>query len=264
MNAIEKDVRHGDSFQQMQNSNQNTLFGEASIEDTPDPVIADTEPWSLMEELRQEREVTGIYLSGHPLDDYRLEINTFVSSPLNKIDETKDRDLRVAGIVTAKNERVSRKGRKFCLFTVEDFTGAYQFALFGTQYLELGHQIQEGYCLLISGKRSLRYNSEEEYEFRISSVELLEKKKQMLLEGKETSIKRIVLRLTVDEITDMLIEEIEQLCKTHPGKYGLSLKIVDPEGKSSIDFTCRNFRISIDQELIDQLESMPEVSYKLN
>ena len=124
LSLLEKAVRYGSNVQNTSASQQNSLFGEMQGGvDLREPSSFGSDEWSLLEKLKKEKEVTGIYISGHPLDDYRLEIETFTNCTLNDIEKQKNKELKLAGIVTATETKIAKNGNYYCRFTIEDFTG---------------------------------------------------------------------------------------------------------------------------------------------
>ena len=139
---LEKVMKYGAKFQENENSSQVSLFGDASEVQIPEPVVPPCEEWGTMEKLRREKEVVGIYISGHPLDDFKTEIDAFCNAPVSAFNHMEDyvnRELAVTGVITDVQHRVSKNGKGWALFTMEDYTDSYEFRIFGEEYLKYRH-----------------------------------------------------------------------------------------------------------------------------
>ncbi|MAU73542.1 MAG: DNA polymerase III subunit alpha, partial [Flavobacteriaceae bacterium] len=147
---LEKTVKYGAKYQESVNSSQISLFGEGVINDTSELTIPDCEEWINLERLKKEREVVGIYISAHPLDDYLKEINNFTStglSSLNDLNRIVNKDFYVGGIINEVEHLVSKTGNGFGVFSFEDFNDQYKFRIFGEDYLKYKHLIEENKIL---------------------------------------------------------------------------------------------------------------------
>src|SRR5690606_14940445 len=139
---LEKAVKYGSKYQENKNSAQVSLFGEASEVQIPEPIVPPCEDWGTMEKLRREKEVVGIYISGHPLDDFKKEITAFCNtsvSAFTNLDDYVNRELSVAGVITDVQHRVYKNGKGWALFTLEDYTDSHEFRIFGEEYLKFRH-----------------------------------------------------------------------------------------------------------------------------
>ncbi len=139
---LEKVIKYGAKFQENENSSQVSLFGDASEVQIPEPTVPPCEEWGTMEKLRREKEVVGIYISGHPLDDFKTEINAFCNASVSCASELENyvnRELSFAGVITDVQHRISKNGKGWALFTVEDYTDTFEFRIFGEEYLKYRH-----------------------------------------------------------------------------------------------------------------------------
>ena len=168
LNVLEKAVKYGNNLQNSQITQQSSLFGGAGGGgEIAEPPVFACEEWSLLEKLKKEKEVTGLYISGHPLDDYRLEIATFTNCPLNEIEKKKDKEVKITGIVAATETKIAKNGNPYCRFTMEDFTGSYNFSVFGKDYLAFKTYIEtSGALLYMTGRYQPRWDGKE-YEFKM-------------------------------------------------------------------------------------------------
>lgn len=258
LTVIDKATKYGSTLQNAQNSNQNSLFGAVgdTNSDIPEPPVSPCEEWSLLEKLKKEKEVIGIYLSGHPLDDYKLEIRTFTNCPLNDVENRKDKELKVAGIINATETKIAKNGNSYCRFSIEDFDGTYNFALFGKDYLAFKTFVETPNAMLhITGKYQTRWDGKE-YEFKILRIELLSE-----IRGKLT--KSLTLEIPTEDITEGLIKELDATIAKYPGNMKLRLKLKDEQEGILIGLNSSNKTVDINNELLRELDSM-HINYSLN
>lgn len=258
MNLIEKAVRYGANVQGSAGSQQNSLFGEMQGGvDLTEPTSFGSEEWSLLEKLKKEKEVTGIYISGHPLDDYRLEIKTFTTGTLADIDKVKNREVKVAGIVTTTETKFSKNGNPYCRFTIEDFTSNYAFALFGKDYLQFKTFVETPNAMLhITGRYQSRWNSETEFEFKITKIDLLSEVRTRLTKSLTLEVPCLVL-------DEKLIENIDAAVSKFPGKTKLRLKLIDEEESIVVSVNATQRNIDLNNDLLKELDQL-RISYVLN
>jgi DNA polymerase-3 subunit alpha len=221
-------------------------------------VLAPVEEWPPLEKLKKEKDVVGIYISGHPLDTYRLEIKTFTNCTLKDIPENKDKELRIAGIVSSTQTKVSKTGNQFAIFVLEDFEGTYEFALFGKDYIQFKNFIETQAALLyISGRYQARYNQPDNYEFKISKIELLPDIRAKLT-------KRLSLRMPAEAITERMTDELLALFAKYPGKFPISVKLKSEAEQISITLNSRKVTVDISNEMLDELRTFEELEFALN
>lgn len=257
INALEKAIKYGNQYQSRISAAQSSLFGESAMMETVQPPIPECEPWPLIELLQNEKEVTGMYIYGHPLDDYKMELSTFCNTKVTEIEGAKEKDIRMAGIVTSVVHRVDKKGRKYGRFVIEDYSGSATFTLFAEDYLKFKHFLGEGYILYIKGRNQLRFKSEDQFEFRIHQIELLS-------EIRDKYTKVIELNVDINDINEGLIDDLESLLKSHNGKCLLKINVIDREEKYKIGFSAKRLKVDISNELLDELSKIPHLTYKLN
>jgi DNA polymerase-3 subunit alpha len=243
---LEKLLKYGQAHQGDKVMSANSLFGDLS--DTvsiPEPPLPKVPEWGLMQKLQREKDVVGIYLSGHPLDDYRYEWENF-ASPLANIENFKGRKVNVAGIVTKAEHRISQKGTGWGRFTIGDYTGSLEITMFSESYAKFKTFFDEGMSIYVEGEYKQRYNSDE-MEFRVANVRLLE----TIGEEKTQSI---TLKIPVEKVSADFIAQIEKLCTTHKGKHTLRMELMDYQSKEKIAFTSGARKVTVGNELIAALE----------
>jgi DNA polymerase-3 subunit alpha len=257
---IENLVRYGNKYQNDQNTNQQSLFGDAHSIEIAKPEIPSTGDWKKLEQLKREKEVIGIFLSAHPLDDFKLEIDTFCNVTLNEfsdINNLRGRDLTLAGIVTDVHHATTKTGKPFGFLTLQDFTESYRLALFGKDYENFRKYCYMDYPLMLKGKVQPRPYNEEELEFKIKTI-------MMLSQVREEMVENLQLTIPLNTINQSLIDEIKEHALAKKGKVNLKFKIIDTEENIGIELFSRTERIDVTNELIEFLNKKTEIQYSIN
>ncbi len=253
---LEHLVRYANAYQAQKAQAATSLFGELQEEvllDEPAPPVA--KEWTLLHKLNREKEVTGIYVSGHPLDDYRLEVSNFVTCSVDKIDDYQQRSsVKVAGIITSERHMVSKNGNGWGIFELSDYDGTFEFKLFGEDYQKFKHLLEGGKALFITGgwQQSWRGDGQE---FKVKDIRLLEG----LGESMTSSI---TLRLPLDQLTPELVEELDLLCTRHSGEHKLRITFIDRSNSMKLKLAARERRVLADNAFVSQLERLG-VDYKV-
>jgi len=219
-----------------------------------------SEPWSTLQQLNLEKEHVGIYLSAHPLDEFRFEIDHFCTAnlaDLQTIDTLKGKELRVAGIVTSIEHKITKKGKPFGRMTVEDFSDNHTFTFFSQDYLNFKNFMQPGYSILLSGKIESHQFNEGELEFKVREINLL-------ADVREKMIRSVTLSISLHSISKPLVTEIVSILNRNKGQTALRFKIYEPAEKVSIDLFSRGFRIELNREVLQFLNNHPEIEFKID
>lgn len=257
---IEQLTRYGSKAQQEKNNVQQTLFGSTdSGFEIQKPEIPNEEGWSKLENLSKEKELIGIYLSAHPLDDYKFDIDTFCNYTLSDIKDPAPlvgREITIGGIVSEAKVLTTKKGTFYGRLTIEDFTDSFEITLFGKDFENNRKYFFVGYPLLIKG----RY---EHSKFRPGELEFYVRSIQMLSDAREDYIKKITIPLYVDDIDEDLIDQIRLVTKSNSGKVQLKIKVIDPKSKVSMEMFSRSYRINLNNEFISHLKKM-DINFKVN
>lgn len=251
---LEQLLKYGNALQDLNNQNQNSLFGDSIPISVPDPAPPKCREWSLIEKLTREKDVTGIYISGHPLDDYALEVKHYTTCPIDQIERFKDYNLRLAGLVVKANHRISQKGTGYGRFTVQDFNGSLEFSLFKEGYQRFKDILEEGQAVFLEG--TYRPGRSGEYEFFLNEVKLLDSVGDHLT-------KSITLLLPLQRIDEPIMNSLDEICDQHEGKHLLKIVMLDPKEELSLSFVSSGRRVNADSHFIQKIESMG-VKYKLN
>jgi DNA polymerase-3 subunit alpha len=257
---IESLIRYGNNSKTVKTSNQQSLFGETGGFDMIKPEPSNCPDWPKLEKLNREKEVIGIYLSSHPLDDFKLEINTFTTATLadlQNLREYLDRDVTVAGMVTDVRTGIGKNGKPYGSFTLQDYSDSFRFMLFDKDYIENSKFFIVGYYLLVKGRVQKRKYKEEEIEFKIKTINLLSSVKDEL-------IKSVTLKIDPENIDSEMINNLKKLISEHKGETELKFLFLDPDDKISLPMFSRTFRIRLNNELLSYLEDHPAIEFKVN
>ena len=247
---IEMIMRYGSKVQSEKNNNQQSLFGASTGFDLQKPEIPKAEDWSKLEKLNREKEVIGIYLSAHPLDDYRLEMDNFCNTTLTEMKDLpllNGKDVTIGGMVTSAKVQMTKSGNYFGKIVLEDYSDSWEMALFGKDFENYRKFCFEGYSLLLKGKVQPKSYNPSELEFKIKSI-------NMLSDVKSEMIKMVNITLPIHEITDNLVDDIKKQVESNKGKIQLKFKVIDPESKISIDLFSRTMKVNLSQKFIDYLK----------
>jgi DNA polymerase-3 subunit alpha len=258
MNLIEKMIRYGNNEQSAKTMNQNSLFGESISVEMSEPAVSKQEEYPLLEKLKYEKEVVGIYISGHPLDDYKLEIENFTNCSLKNIPEVKDKDLKIAGIISKTITKVSKTGNQYVSFTLEDFEGTFEFALFGKDYIQFKNFAETlGAMVYINGRYQPRYNQPDNFEFKILKIELLS-------EVRDKVSKNITVTIDAATLSERIIDEMKLIFEQHPGKLPVYMKLKHEGEEIVLNVYSRKFMVNPVNEVFKALHALEEVDVKLN
>jgi DNA polymerase-3 subunit alpha len=258
-NFIEKIVRYSSRMAELKAEATASLFGELGAgtgNDIAKPRIPTSEPWSVMEQLKNEKEVVGVYISGHPLDEYKTEIANFCNSNTGQLESRPNVAQTFAGIVTKVNVRTSANGNQFMIFTIEDYAGNYEFALFSKDYIQFERFIALDRLLFINGSYQLKNRHMDQMVFKIQSIELLSE----ILSDRTKEIK---LRLDLHRLTPALLDLLQETLERNKGDKKLTLEVYDEQEKIGMDFLSRKMQVNISKGLISELKELENVGFKL-
>ena len=257
---IESLIRYGNNAKELKNSSQQSLFGETGGFDMVIPEPGPCSDWPKLERLNREKEVIGIYLSSHPLDDFKLEISTFTTSTLadlQNLREYLERDVIIAGMVTDTKNGIGKNGKPYGSFTLQDYSDSFRFIMFDKDYIENSKFFITGYYLLIKGRVQKRRWKEEGLEFRIKTINLLSSVKDEL-------IKSVTLKISPENINNEMIKELNELIHENKGETELRFLFLDSDNNISLPMFSRTLRIRLNNGLISYLEDHPGIDFKVN
>lgn len=215
-----------------------------------------------LSEIAFEKDVIGFYISGHPLDLYRLEMKKFIKNKivdLRDVEKNKGKELSLGAMITSVNHRISKTGKPFGSFVIEDYDEAYELVLFGEDYLRFKMWLNPGEFLYIKGRLQDRYNQPGNTEFKISSI-------QLLSEVREKMLKNLTVKVPVEKVSAEWVDKVDEILRTvsvtHPGSCTLKFKVYDPtDSRILVDLPSRKFKVNPQNDLIDSLEKLAEIEF---
>lgn len=256
---MEYAIKFGNAYQEAQNAPPD-LFGDAVEAQIPEPKLPEEQPWEMLYQLAKEKEVIGLYLSGHPLDDFKFEINHFCNvsvGQLKNLEPLKDREVSFAGIVTSAQERNDKRGNPFGIFSIEDFSDTKEFLVFREDWNKIKLFMSKGSFVYVKGKVQKRKWGDE-YELKFNKVEWLS-------DVMENAAKTITLKLQLNELTEMKLHDISALIENEPqGKCRVEFMVEDPELKYQVKLPSKSVKLTIQKQFLEQVNMMDGVAYKLS
>ncbi|MGH2643298.1 MAG: DNA polymerase III subunit alpha, partial [Chitinophagaceae bacterium] len=269
--GLEKLVRFGSQVQANQMENTGTLFGDMDMPSLALPKIPDCDPWPLMVRLEKEKEVTGIYLSGHPLDTYRFELKYYHITPINDVKgfqvdmekkakengSVKDCIFRIAGFVSDAQDRISKKGNKYGKILLQDFSGNMELMLFGEDYVKFSQYLKPGLTIFLQGIMQSRQFNAQQIEFKIQQIQLLE-------DVKRKQTKDIEIVSSPESITGDQVSFLTENFLSHPGKSDLHLYLIDPSDGWKVELKSYHKKVEMNDELTRFLEKQDNMNIRIN
>jgi DNA polymerase-3 subunit alpha len=255
---LEHLLKYGTAYASQLISAKTSLFGASDDIMIPEPKIPKSEEWGLLAKLNKEKEVTGIFISGHPLDDYRIEIKSFTTCSVKDLDNQKNNSatINVAGMIVAPQHRISQKGTGWGKFELQDFDGSKEFVLFGEDYIKFKNYMNDGEAVYVSGKFRPSWRNKGDFDFNINEMSLLD------TVGKD-KIESIRLTIDIAKIDATFVEKLDKLCKRKEGKHKLKMLFIDSMNRQKLPLYSKDRKVNADNEFIVSLEKMG-VIYKVN
>ena len=279
---VETLIKYGQVYQSEQSSMQNSLFGDMGGIEIQTPPVPDCEQWSTMELLKRERELVGIYLSAHPLDDYAVVLNHMCNLHCPQLGREMDKkelsaieELTFGGIVTAVSQRWTKTNKPFGIVTIEDFEGQGELALFGEEWTKWQSMLQEEYHIYVTAQCVQRFRNNPD------AFDLVIKKIEFLSDVKEKSIEKFTIYIDSSMFGDSeqtsdtddtpqngnsILTDMETTLKSTPGKVPLYINIHDTKNNTNIQLYSRNITVDVNKKLLTTLDEMQEqgVRYGIN
>ena len=262
---LEKVIKSASKYQENKNSSQMDMFGGISEAQIPEPEVPPCEEWGTMEKLRREKEVVGIYISGHPLDDFKKEIKAFCNTNLSifkdNLHEYINRELSFAGVITDVQHRISKTGKGWASFILEDYTDTHEFRIFGEEYLKFRHFlminsfaylkvfVREGWTNRETNKKGdprIKYNDFKQLQDVMSNY-----------------AKKLTIKLDIATLQEKHILTLKGTISSYKGNHPLNFIVYEMEEEIKLNLTSRKQKVTITSELLHTLEEQ-EIHYKLN
>ena len=255
-------VRYGQMYQMEQQEMRNSLFGGENEIEIATPAIPHGVRWSDIERLNKERDLVGIYLSAHPLDEYRIVLDNLCNTRCNELADrcaamTDRDDVTLGGIVTNVQTRIGKNNKPWGIITLEDFEGSGELMLFGDDWLNLNGKFLHGAAVYVTGKMAPRFQFSDQKELKVTNVELLQS-------VKEKAIDRITITLTTDLLDEQVVTELGELINENPGKTKLYFQLVDRTGKGHVLMRSTTKFVDVKSTLVNFIEQTPALDYKIN
>lgn len=253
-------IRYGNKYQTDKAISANSLFGGENMIEIATPEIVPGEAWSDLERLNKERDLVGIYLSAHPLDEYAVILENVCNVHMaDLIDLTllQNSDLTMGGIVTNVREGYTKSGKPYGIAKVEDYSGSFEFAFFGNEWVEKKNFFMIGMFLYMQGKCQPKQWKKDEWEVKVNSIELLP-------DVKDKVIEKITVSTPLSALDDELVTELSALIKAYPGNAELCFHVTDEDGQMYVNLMSRSVKVSPRKEIMTYLKSQSQLSYKIN
>ena len=271
ISLLEQLARYGQRVQQEKANAQQSLFGGGSAVDIQRPSVPVADEWNQLQLLNKEREVIGLYLSAHPLDEYKVIIDHMCKAQLSDLADLErfnGQEIAVSGVVTSVQALTTKTGRPWGRFTIEDYQGTHEFALFGKDYEKFRQYLYKDYFLFVKGKVQPRpYGDNPELEFKIQHMMQLD-------EVRDKMIKEVHLTIPVEELTASFVQEFSEKIISAQGKRRkseqkeksfatLRVAVVDRKMGVTLNMYSRKYKVELTRDLVDYFDSQ-ELKYTLS
>lgn len=267
---LEKLIRYGAAFQDSKNSAQGSLFGDFAEEiEIHKPHLPNCQPWSSIQLLNREKDVVGIYISSHPLDDYLDELNFYQNTTLRQLKENQEkligREVSVAGIITDAQHKVSSKdGREFGIIVLEDYDDQYEFMLFGEDYLKFKHFLQPN--MMVGAKIMVSERVFKDKEGKVTGRRMFVNitRMQLLSEILEGIAKKVIVTVDVNDLTQEIYEALVKVFDNHKGDKNVLFVMNDMKNKVQIKAPASHAKVDITKDMLAELRAIPNLQVALN
>jgi DNA polymerase-3 subunit alpha len=267
-NGLEKLINYAQALQNVNAGTTNTLFGDLpSAMQVPVPKITLCEEWTLTEKLDHEKDITGMFMSGHPLDHFSFEMRHYQFTPINDFNEVRDtlsvnlnqlgRNFKLAGLVTEVQHRMTKTGKNFGSFVIEDFTGKTDFILWSEDYIKFQNYLEVGQKIFLTGSFRNRYNQPNAFEFKITNMSLLETVKQ-------NQTRSIEISMHPSKLDIEILEFVEKNLKQNPGRASLKFNFVEPKEQLVASVRTYEKGFLMNDDMVSFLDKHPDLSVLVN
>jgi len=274
LTGIERLGKYGVDYQNTQSSSQSSLFGGSVASYIPEPPMPEAEEWPLIEKLKYEKDVIGIYLTGHPLDNYKLELQRYCNATVSDLKNMqkarsgeggddvkaafnelrKKGELSIGGLVANVQHKMTKTGKPFGTFVLEDYNDSYEFALFGEDYVKFRNLLVDGYFLHIKGNIEEKFRQKDNWDLRIATMSLL-------TEMRDKLTKSVTVCIDLNSLNDNLMSNLEQIVEENNQKYPvknctLRFMVRDMEESLLIELPSKTFKVNPSDDLMAEIQSL--------
>ncbi|MBS7564527.1 DNA polymerase III subunit alpha [Mucilaginibacter sp. Bleaf8] len=277
LTGIERLTKYSNDYQNTQSSSQASLFGSSVAAYIPEPAMPEVEEWPLIEKLKYEKDVIGIYLTGHPLDNYKLELEKYCQCRVSDLkilvamrsgeakEDTVERfnqlrrmgELSIGGLMANVQHKMTKTGKPFGTFILEDYNDSYEFALFGDDYIKFRNLLGDGYFVQLKGNVEEKYRQKDNWDLRLSAINLLS-------EMRDKFTKSLTVCLHLHNLNEQMLQSLQQVVNKNNEKYAnrncaLRFMIKDSEDKLFIDLPSKNFKVNPSDDLLEEILNLTNV-----
>lgn len=256
---IDRLIRYSNMMTSQKNSSQMNLFGESEDAAIPDPELPQCPYWEKLEMLKKEKEVTGMYISGHPLDNYKIQIKAFCShniSQLHSLEKLRNREVTFAGVILSVQHRYTKNGKPFGSFIVEDYSSSIQLMLFSEDYLKVKHFLEKESFVYIQAQVQPRFKSDDQLEVKVKSMMLLS-------DVMEKKASNLLIEIPLADINAPFIDELKTNIENNKGNCRLKIKLRDDLEKSTVEMLSRKVKVE-PSGFLNRLLHKKDFSFTLN
>lgn len=256
---IDRIIRHTNQVLLRENTSQMNLFGDTAEKNIPNPELPECQLWGMMEMLSQEKEVTGMYISGHPLDNFKIHIKSYCNisiGDLKNLQALKNKELTFAGIITGAAHKYTRTGNPYGSFQIEDYSDSHQLFLFSEDYLKHKHFLEPQNAVMIKARVQPARRNPGQIEIKIKSMSLLS-------EVAETSNADLMLQIPVSDIDEEMVKRLKELSKKFKGRSRLKISVLDPIENGTVEMMSRNVKVE-PIGFLKELLKHHDISFRLN
>nr|WP_294942652.1 DNA polymerase III subunit alpha [uncultured Mucilaginibacter sp.] len=282
LTGIERLIKYGNDYQNTKNSSQSSLFGGSVASYIPEPTMPEADEWPLIEKLKYEKEVIGIYLTGHPLDNYKLELEKYCNTTISELKNIqkarsgeggeevmnnlanlrKRGEICIGGLVGNVQHKMTKMGKPFGTFMLEDYNESYEFAFFGEDYVKFRNLMVDGYFLHIKGNIEEKFRQKDNWDLRVTVMCLLSEMRDKLT-------KSITVNLDIKALNDKVIDNLLQMVNSNNEKYpmrscSLKFKINDGDDSMYVSLSSKTHKVSPSDDLMAEIQSLTNTPAVLN
>jgi len=254
-------IKYGNQMNNGTDTSQASLFGGEDEIEIYEPQLPKVEPWNSLEQLAREKEVVGFFISGHPLDPYKLEIEHLCKANCAQLkaglEPFKNKEVNIAGIVVGTETRTSKTGNQFGKIVIEDYHGAFDIMLFGKDFVEYQKFMVPQLFIFVKARVQERYNQPGSLELKVQKIELLD-------DVKQKAFSNLKVKIDLNKLTDELITNLENLFRQFEGKSNVEFYVEDPTENISVKLHSKGYKVAINSDLLFELDRLGSVTTELN